>query len=241
EAADHLRAQYAAKVTWMDRCFGRFLEVFYESGLAANTALLLTSDHGTRVGQFGRFGKGGRIQEQISRAPLFIRPPAGQQGRCAEMAQPQDFWPTLAALAGVEAPGLPGAQDLLAVARGERDGARPLALAGGSADGWANRGSAPLFTVFAPDDYLELALRPEDSLLHRYGDTADAPDQPAGRIGELHAAGLDELERRGADQALIRWLRSGGEAELPDDVPLFRGWPKPAGYRPYFQRLYHGE
>jgi arylsulfatase A-like enzyme len=49
-AADHLRAQYAAKVTWMDRCFGRFLDAFHGTGLADNTALLVTSDHGTRLG-----------------------------------------------------------------------------------------------------------------------------------------------------------------------------------------------
>ncbi len=241
EAADHLRAQYAAKVTWMDRCFGRFLDTFHQTDLAENTALLLTSDHGTRLGEFGRFGKGGRIQEQISRVPLFIRPPGGEHGVCEALAQPQDFWPTLAALAGIDAPETPGTQDLLAVARGRRKPVRDVALAGGSADGWPRGAGGPLFTVFAADDYLELALEPENSRLHRYGDGDDDPEHMPDRVQALHAAGLNELERRGTEEALIRWLRDGGETGLPDDTPLFRGWPKPAGYRPYFQRLYHGE
>jgi hypothetical protein len=116
-----------------------------------------------------------------------------------------------------------------------------VALAGGAADSWAGRADGPLFTVFDEADYLELALEPQDGLLHRYGDGTDAPDADADRIAELHAAGLDELEQRGTAPRLMEWLRSVGEAGLPDDVPLFRGWPKPAGYRPYFQRLYHGE
>jgi len=241
QAADHLRAQYAAKVSWMDRCFGRFFDVFHATGLADNTALLLTADHGTRLGEFGRFGKGGRIQEQISRVPLFVRPPGGEHGRCGALAQPQDFWPTLGTLAGVNVPEVPDTQDLLALARGEGESARQVALAGGAADGWAGRGKGPLFTVFAEEHYLEFSLEPAESALHAYGDESDVPAGRPRRVEELHAAGLEAIERRDADPRLVRWLRSRGEAELPEDTSLFRGWPKPPGYRRYFQRLYHGE
>ena len=139
EVADHLRAQYAAKVTWMDHCMGEFLDVFEQTGLANRTALLLTADHGTRLGEFGIFGKGGRLPEQIGRVPLLVRPPGGERGVSKAIVQPQDVWRTLGALAGVAVPAECESQDLLAVARGGGAGARALAVTGVTADRWPAR------------------------------------------------------------------------------------------------------
>jgi len=241
EADGHLRAQYAAKVTWMDHCLGEFLNAFEQTGLADRTALLLTADHGTRLGEFGFFGKGGRLPEQIGHVPLLIRPPGGELGLSSAIAQPQDFWATLAALAGVPVPAECDSQDLLAVARGGGAGARALAVAGASADGWPGAKGEPLFSVFTQDWVLELAADPARSSLYRYGDTENRAAQHPDVAGELHAAGIAEVERRGADPALVRWLRDGGAGEFPQDVPTYRGWPKPAGFRPYWTRAYGGD
>jgi len=241
QAADHIRAQYAAKVTWMDHCLGEFLDVFDQSGLAGKSALLLTADHGTRLGEFGLFGKGGRLPEQIGHVPLFVRPPGGESGRSAAIAQPQDIWGTLGALAGVPVPSECDSHDLLAAARSGGRGARELAVAGGSADSWQRAQGEPLFTVFADDWYLELAADPARSLLYRYGETEDCAARQPRVVEELHAAGIAEVERRGTQPALIEWLRRGGEGEFPQDVSLYHGWPKPAGFRPYWQRLYGGD
>ena len=52
---------------------------------------------------------------------------------------------------------------------------------------------------------------------------------------------LDEIERRGTDAALMAWLRSGGESEFPENPNYWDGYPGPAGFRPYFGKLYTGD
>ena len=44
-----LHACYAAKVSWMDHCFGFLLNTLEETDLDKNTALILTADHGTQL------------------------------------------------------------------------------------------------------------------------------------------------------------------------------------------------
>jgi arylsulfatase A-like enzyme len=48
-AVEHLKAQYAAKVTFMDKWLGRFLDTLDETGLAERTAVVLPADHGTKA------------------------------------------------------------------------------------------------------------------------------------------------------------------------------------------------
>ena len=57
-------------------------------------------------------------------------------------------------------------------------------------------------------------------------------------VKRLHAAALDELERRGTDPAVMTWLRTAGETAFPKEAKFFENWPPPKGYRPYFNRLY---
>lgn len=241
EAREHVAAQYAAKVSWMDHCLGTFLDALEHTGLLDHSALILTADHGTRVGDWGRFGKGGRMQEQIARVPMFVRPPGGEHGRSDAIVQPQDIWATVAGLTGIDVPGNCDSQDMLAVARRAAPGRREVALAGRSADSWGGDPGRPLLSVFGPEFYLELAPDPAHSLLHRYGEFTDCSEDHPGVADELREAGIAELERRGTHPDLLDWLRGGGQAELADDLPRFRGWPKPEGYRPYFQRLYPGD
>ena len=42
EAKEHIKAQYPAKLTWMDHCFGQFLDALESTGLDRNTAVILT-------------------------------------------------------------------------------------------------------------------------------------------------------------------------------------------------------
>ena len=39
----------------------------------------------------------------------------------------------------------------------------------------------------------------------------------------------------------MAWLRSGGEDAFPADAHYWDGFPGPAGFRPYFGKLYTGE
>ena len=244
EAKQHIKDQYAAKTTWMDHCFGQFLDALESTGLDKNTAVIFTADHGTNVGERGRFGKGQPVREQEAHVPLFIRLPEGDTGRSNVIVQPQDFFPTILNILGETRPdGLEG-HDILTPARAGNAGERELALSGGSIERWqqaSQNENAILFTTFSQDWSLEVAAKPENSKLVRLGDLEYVQDQHPDLVAKLHAAAVDEIERRGTDPALMAWLRSGGEAAFPAEANYWDGFPGPEGYRPYFGKLYTGE
>ena len=69
-------------------------------------------------------------------------------------------------------------------------------------------------------------------------DTArDNPDV----VKRLWEAAVMEFERRGADPAVVHWLRGKGEETFPERYVPHRFYPPPSGYRAYFSRLYHGD
>ncbi|MCZ6633098.1 MAG: sulfatase [bacterium] len=236
-AKARIKASYAAKVTWMDHCFGRFLEALDSTGLSKNTAVILAGDHGTNVGERGKFGKGAPVHEQEIHIPLFIKTPEGDTGRTSNIVQPQDYFPTILNLAGVPIPEDLDGYDVLSCAQKGEDGPRKLALAG-TARGWsAQRG---FFTVFDQDATLEWHPNPEDCTLTPYGSLENIAANHPDRVKQLHVDGIAELARRGADPRLIDWLKNGAEGAIPEDCPLFDGWPGPPGFRTYFARAYDG-
>jgi len=115
----HARALYAAECTMVDRWIGHLLDRLEDTGQAANTIVLLTTDHGFLHGEHGYIGKSlfdleGRgvaptysnlpLWEEIAHVPLIVRSPEGLTGRTSAMVQPTDIMPTILALAGVECP-----------------------------------------------------------------------------------------------------------------------------------------
>jgi len=238
-AVERIKAVYAAKVSWVDRWLGVFLDTLDQTGLAENTAILFTADHGTKLGEYGQFGKRYPVQEPEGHVPLFVRVPDGGSGRYGAIVQPQDIFATALALAGLDVPADLDAHDVLAQARAG-EGRRRVALSGRRANEWGRRDGAPLFTAFDAEWQLEVAAAPEDCRLTALGTQTDAAAQHPDVVERLHAAAIDEVERRGADPALMAWLRGGGTGEFPTDCRFFDGWPSPPGYEPYFQRLYLG-
>ncbi|MFP6644802.1 MAG: sulfatase [Candidatus Latescibacterota bacterium] len=236
EAKARLKASYAAKVTWMDHCFGRFLEAFEATGLSKNTAIIVAGDHGTNVGERGKFGKGAPVHEQEIHIPLFIKTPEGDTGRSSAIVQPQDYFATIANLAGASIPDDIDNNDILAAARSGSLGNREIALAG-TARGWSDQRG--YFTVFDQDGYLEWRPQAEDSLLTPYGSLDNIAAENPDRVKTLHAAGIAELERRNADPILINWLKNGAQGGVPD-CQLFDGYPGPEGFATYFSRIYKG-
>ena len=238
-AKARIRAFYAAKVSWVDHWLGHFLHTLGQTGLADDTAILLTADHGTNLGERGRFGKGHPVRQQEAHVPFIVHHPGGGAGRSDIIVQPQDIFATVMGLAGLPAPDGLDSHDVLAIARSGGEAPRPLALSGGVArPAWAKSPEAILFTVFGHELYLEFALRPEHCRLTRLG-TLDNVDDPAA-VERLRTAGIGEIERRGADPALVAWLRSSGQAPFPTDCRFSDAHPAPPGWRSYFAAIYHG-
>jgi iduronate 2-sulfatase len=96
---------YRASISFLDAQVGRVLDALDKSGLADNTIVVFTSDHGYHMGEHGLYQKMSLFEES-ARVPLLIAAPGRcQAGGVARAPVSQvDLFPTLAALCGVEAP-----------------------------------------------------------------------------------------------------------------------------------------
>ena len=109
DLADDLARQaiqaYYASITFADAQVGRVLDALKRLGLADNTVVVFTSDHGYHMGEHGHWQKT-TLFENATRVPLIIAAPgmktAGQSTNA--LAEMIDFYPTLAALCGLNAP-----------------------------------------------------------------------------------------------------------------------------------------
>lgn len=105
--ADDLARQaiqaYYASITFADAQLGLILDALDRTGLAENTIVLFTSDHGYHMGEHGHWQKT-TLFENATHVPLIIAGPGvtatGQS--TAAPAEMIDFYPTLAELAGLK-------------------------------------------------------------------------------------------------------------------------------------------
>lgn len=105
------KALYAGEVTLVDRWIGHLLERVSELGLAGDTAIFFTTDHGTILGEHGRLHKSPEtLIAPETRLPLLVRFPAGHPRaahagtRARGLVQAYDLLPTLLETLGVEPP-----------------------------------------------------------------------------------------------------------------------------------------
>jgi arylsulfatase A-like enzyme len=113
-------AEYYGLTTWLDDTLGRMLDVLDRTGLAENTILVFTSDHGDYLGSHGRVQKGDLHEESV-RIPLLVRWPAALDRRVVDDRIPGlvDIAPTLLDLIGAEIPAHMHGRSLLPSLQGE--------------------------------------------------------------------------------------------------------------------------
>jgi len=106
---DELRRQcvqsYYASISFMDAQVGRVVDALDKNGLADNTIIVFTSDHGYHMGEHGLWQKMS-LFEGSARVPMLIVAP-GTTGKGTVVKTPVshlDLYPTLTELAGVKAP-----------------------------------------------------------------------------------------------------------------------------------------
>jgi arylsulfatase len=112
-----MRAYYAACVSFVDYQVGRIIAALEQAGVLEETLIVVTSDHGEYLGDFGCFGKRG-MHDASARVPLIARWPAvfRQDERVDRPVSLVDIAPTFCAAGGASADGFDGLplQDLAA-------------------------------------------------------------------------------------------------------------------------------
>jgi len=122
----HLVAMCYGYVSLIDDQVGRLLAALDDLGVADETAVFYTSDHGGMVGAHGLCDKGAHLYDEQCRVPLIARVPGAAGGRRSDaVVYNMDLMPTVLELAGAAVPGDLDAVSLVPLIRGEADAVRP--------------------------------------------------------------------------------------------------------------------
>ncbi|MBI3909333.1 MAG: sulfatase [Armatimonadetes bacterium] len=141
EELRRIRALYGGEVRMVDQCLGRLRAAIDRLGLRETTAVIFLSDHGVFLGEHNLLGKANRQRQdvngwppyrEVAAIPLLMRIPGVVPRRVEALVHPGDLMPTVLELAGVQIPPTVRARSLLAVARGEQDEIRDVAITGWS-------------------------------------------------------------------------------------------------------------
>ena len=213
ESLRRLRRAYYALITYIDDKVGQLLESLEENGLADDTVVIFTSDHGDMLCEKNMVQKRS-FYEWSCRVPLIVAMPdgTGKGRRCGEPVSLIDLAPTILDLAGVEASErlpMDGAS-LLTLIRGEESGRRTV---------FAEMHSEGVYTTC----FMVRRGRYKYNYLHGHGaqlfDLVEDPDEWNDLAGEpQHAAVEAELRglilRRFDPDAIEKDLRAGLKRRL---------------------------
>ncbi len=99
-----MRHGYFASTSYADKLTGDVLSELERLGLADTTIVIIWGDHGWNLGEHDFWGKHNTLNTSV-RVPLILKVPGKSAGRkCEALVGVYDLFPTLCALAGLEAP-----------------------------------------------------------------------------------------------------------------------------------------
>ena len=170
--ARHLRHGYAACVSYVDALVGQLLDELEALNLRENTIVVLWSDHGYKLGDFGAWAKHTNF-EIDTRVPLIISAPHLPEGeKSMALVELVDLHPTLSQLAGL--PIQPGAEGESFYANLTNPGAG---------------GQGAAFSQFPKGDYMGYSIR---TATHRYTEWRDESGNAP--FSELYDYGESNIE-----------------------------------------------
>ncbi|MFQ5505092.1 MAG: sulfatase/phosphatase domain-containing protein, partial [Planctomycetota bacterium] len=117
-------AEYYGMISHLDAQIGRVLAALDRTGLAENTVVVFSADHGLAIGSHGLLGKQNLYEHSMGCPLLFKGPgiPAGESS--SAMTYLLDLYPTFCEIARAEVPGSAEGKSLMPILRGEQDRVR---------------------------------------------------------------------------------------------------------------------
>jgi choline-sulfatase len=180
-----LRATHATlgRITMLDDYLAKILAELENQGMAEDTIVLYTSDHGDMMGEHGLWFKCTHY-DGSSRVPFAIRGPGVATARRKEPISLLDLGPTLCGLTGVEPVGpASSGRDMSDLVRGERQDEAGEAIVeyygDGTRRGWRMIRSGDVKLTYAPEAgplMFDLAEDPDER-----HNVADDPEYAAER------------------------------------------------------------
>jgi len=106
EHISEMQSYYYAYVTQTDHYLGWLLDALEETGQAADTMVVFSSDHGEHIGAHGMLFKAQTMYDELMRVPLIVRWSAMRReaGDFDGFVSHVDLVPTFAQAAGISAP-----------------------------------------------------------------------------------------------------------------------------------------
>lgn len=125
---EHLMALYDAEINWVDSQLERLFSHLREAGLAENTIIVFTSDHGEEFLDHDWVGHGATLFNEILHIPLIITGPGAAKGEIETFNVGQfDVLPTICGLLDIAVPGGLDGSDILC---GNIPSSRPIPASG---------------------------------------------------------------------------------------------------------------
>lgn len=125
-----VRAMYDSNVSYQDELLGQLLGKLDEWGIADETMIIITADHGDEQWEHDKVGHGGSLRETLVHVPLLVHyPPMIRGGLVDEGAEVIDIVPTLADALGQKADKEWQGQSLIPIANGAGAGYPRMSMA----------------------------------------------------------------------------------------------------------------
>ena len=218
------RSAYWALVTGVDRMVGEILDALHDNGLAENTLIIYTSDHGDMVGEHGLWWKH-VFYEESAKVPLIMSwpgvIPAGQ--RCENVVSALDVNATI--LDALDAPALPNSAGRSLM---------PL-IDGSESPQWDNVAFSEYCSdEFCPDGgcYQRMVRRGDWKLVYYHGqppqlfNLREDPGEIVDRAGDAQVQDVrTELTELVLREWNPEWVRAK-MAEKKADVAIRREWAR---------------
>lgn len=180
--------RYDGEIAFTDQHIGRVLDALDATGLAEDTIVLLTADHGEEFGDHGGVDHGHTLYRELLDVPLILRAPGFEARRVEDLVRLTDVSATLLELCGV--PALPESlgASLVPMMRGES-----IDLPPSLAELDRNPRLSKAGLVRGDTKYVLDRQTGRVELFDRGADRAEHQDVAGARADELHALAA-ELE-----------------------------------------------